>query len=92
MKVMIEELWWKVLAGTVIAGISGFVSAALGVRVAQARMESRIDEIDKKITDKIDHIEKMMANNALHMGREIGELKEDLRHIKIDIYKPRFMD
>ncbi|GAI43452.1 unnamed protein product, partial [marine sediment metagenome] len=60
MKKVMDELWIKVVGGIAIAAISGFVSAALGVRVAQAKMKIKQESMEKTILENFHAITKLL--------------------------------
>ena len=67
-------MWAEILGGSIIA----FISGLFGVRVSQA-----------KLTTKLESIEKLIESQGVAMGREIGELKTEVKTIRDDFYKPR---
>ena len=79
-------MWIKAAA----ISIGAFMSTALGVRVAQAKTQTRLDAMEESFNKNLESIEKSFEKQLVSMGREIGELKADIKSIHDDIYRPRF--
>ncbi len=92
---MMDELWVKILGG----GFLAFVSTVLGIKAAQAKTQTRLDAIEKSFTEKTnalevsvkehsESLEKIIEKQGVSMGREIGEMKAEIKTIRDDFYKP----
>lgn len=94
---MNDETVMKVVWGIVISAVSAFLSAVLGIKFTQIKMSSKqqaleksMEDMEKVLIDKMDHFEVMMKSNNTTMGREISELKEEVKTMRHDMYQPKF--
>ena len=89
---MNEDIWYKILGGVIASAIIGFLSAALGIKTAQAKMEVKQKKMEENIVDKISSLEKLMDKQTISMGREIQEVKQEVRQFRADLYAPKIGD
>jgi len=85
---VIEDTASKVIAGAIIA----FLSTIFGVRAAQAKTATKLEEMEKASKERMENMEKTFNKQLISMGREIGELKQEVRTMRDDFYKPRVND
>lgn len=71
---IMDELWAKV-AGS---GIVIFLSTVFGIKIAQARTQTKLESLANSVDDL-----------KVSMGREIKELKDEVHTIRNDFYKPK---
>ena len=74
---MMDDIWAKV-AGS---GIVIFLSTVFGIKIAQAKTQTKLESPQTSITEL-----------KTSFGREIGELKDEVKTIRKDFYKPRVDD
>lgn len=90
---MIETMWEKIIGGVAVFFFSTFIGTIIGTKVTLTRNREKIDALDEKIdslekliTTKFDYLEKSSQQQALSMGREIGDLKQEVKTIRNDVY------
>ena len=92
-------MWIKAVA----VSVGAFISTALGIKVAQAKTAAGLkapkesqkenrEAMEKSHDARITAMERSFQRQFTSMGREIGELKGNIKSIHDDIYKPRFDD
>lgn len=81
-----DDTWIK----AIVISIGAFLSSVLGIKVALAKTQTKLDLIEKSNGDRFDSMEKSFESQFKNMGREIGEVKSSVKGIHDDIYKTKF--
>lgn len=89
---MNEHIFYKVIGSIIAAAITGFLTAGLSMKIGYEKMKTRHEGMEKNILDKIDVLERLMETQSVHLEKEIGELKNEVRTIRRDLYRPRTND